>query len=443
MASRTERRRIMLGAGAIVALSCAGLTAAPSGCFLDPAGLGTGGSSGHTTVGSTSGTGGQATSTTSGTGGQTTSTTSGTGGQTTSTTSGTGGQTSSTGGQTTSTTSSTGTGGGCTTAAQCPGAGPCATATCTNHVCGLTMTPAGMPCAGQAGVCDTSGSCVTCIATPVQAGCTAGEYCYADACWSCTDKKQDGDESDVDCGGSCPKCTPGSTCKADGDCASGHCAGGLCCDAACTDACQSCSLPGLVGTCTNIPWGETSAACGASSYCRGDKCAPLGGLMSLGSPCTVSNYQSCVNGYCGGGACKLRPGDPCTRDIECGNSLCSQSVCKACTQGSDCASGQCYTAFGLCKQAEGSFCDADYECVGGKCNNGVCSLQLTNGQSCTASADCSSWLCQSGVCAACTSSNCASCNAGACLAPSGTPCRADSACDSGKCVGTPPYLTCM
>ncbi|RMG96973.1 MAG: hypothetical protein D6705_09875 [Deltaproteobacteria bacterium] len=44
---------------------------------------------------------------------------------------------------------------------------------------------------------------------------------------------QNGDETDVDCGGTfCPPCGTGGTCNGDGDCASGQCEGGLC---ACVD----------------------------------------------------------------------------------------------------------------------------------------------------------------------------------------------------------------
>jgi hypothetical protein len=173
---------------------------------------------------------------------------------------------------------------------------------------------------------------------------------------------------------------------------------------------------------------------------------PVGALMPLGSPCTISNYQLCVNGYCGGGYCKLRPGSPCSRDVECGTSLCLNNVCTSCTAANpgQCPTGQCFAAYGLCMQAEGSFCDANYECVGNACNQGVCSLQIADGSACTTSADCASWLCKSDVCASCTTSDCSSCTGGVCLAPTGTPCRSDSTCNSGQCnVGTPPYLTCM
>jgi alpha-tubulin suppressor-like RCC1 family protein len=39
----------------------------------------------------------------------------------------------------------------------------------------------------------------------------------------CADRVLDGDESDIDCGGSCGKCDIGATCKLDLDCGSSHC----------------------------------------------------------------------------------------------------------------------------------------------------------------------------------------------------------------------------
>ncbi len=46
---------------------------------------------------------------------------------------------------------------------------------------------------------------------------------------SCTNGVRDGDESDVDCGGSCSKCSDGKQCNSASDCMSGYCsAGNLC-----------------------------------------------------------------------------------------------------------------------------------------------------------------------------------------------------------------------
>lgn len=45
---------------------------------------------------------------------------------------------------------------------------------------------------------------------------------------TCTDGVKNGDESDVDCGGTCPRCATSKICRRDGDCLSGFCSGGRC-----------------------------------------------------------------------------------------------------------------------------------------------------------------------------------------------------------------------
>jgi hypothetical protein len=71
------------------------------------------------------------------------------------------------------------------------------------------------------------------------AGCVSGDKCWIDrdcvstACDGvsllcvpdpCADHREDGSESDVDCGGSnaCPRCVPGKYCHSNGDCQPGH-----------------------------------------------------------------------------------------------------------------------------------------------------------------------------------------------------------------------------
>src|SRR5437868_720460 len=51
----------------------------------------------------------------------------------------------------------------------------------------------------------------------------------------CDDGIGNGDETDVDCGGSCPACATGSACTGGADCASLVCAAGRCAAAACDD----------------------------------------------------------------------------------------------------------------------------------------------------------------------------------------------------------------
>jgi hypothetical protein len=77
---------------------------------------------------------------------------------------------------------------------------------------------------------DCGGSCQPC-ATAKQCG--LAEDCQSAACDAgscraptCDDGVRDGYESDIDCGGSCGTCTFGQTCAADRDCASGNCTNG-------------------------------------------------------------------------------------------------------------------------------------------------------------------------------------------------------------------------
>ena len=57
---------------------------------------------------------------------------------------------------------------------------------------------------------------------------------------TCTDKLQNGDESDVDCGGAtCPACAHLKKCNKSGDCLSGVCDKGICQKPSCSDKVQN------------------------------------------------------------------------------------------------------------------------------------------------------------------------------------------------------------
>lgn len=74
-----------------------------------------------------------------------------------------------------------------------------------------------------------------------------GASSLADCLTSCTDNIANGDETDVDCGGSCPSpCSDGLQCLVDGDCNSGSY-----CDA--NNRCNKndCPAPGAPGACLN------------------------------------------------------------------------------------------------------------------------------------------------------------------------------------------------
>jgi cellulase/cellobiase CelA1 len=82
---------------------------------------------------------------------------------------------------------------------------------------------------------DCGGSCEPCAlgsACLVDADCSEGT-CEEDVCTiivapTCEDSVQNGDETDVDCGGSCDPCEEGESCNVDADCAEGTCDSGTC-----------------------------------------------------------------------------------------------------------------------------------------------------------------------------------------------------------------------
>jgi hypothetical protein len=105
---------------------------------------------------------------------------------------------------------------------------------CDNGVCRVVPKDLYTACHGNQ-YCDGDGNCVECINnnhTP----CPNGEQCLSFQCVtpSCTNMLQDGDETDVDCGGSCAPCALGKACTDPSDCQSLYCAG----------TCQSCDSHG-------------------------------------------------------------------------------------------------------------------------------------------------------------------------------------------------------
>jgi len=167
------------------------------------------------------------------------------------------------------------------------------------------------------GVCDASAACVPCVAA---SDCLSG-VCQLARCVpaSCDDGVSNGDETDMDCGGSCGSCPGGlaclgsedcqthvcadgacSTCDGDGDCpeaewcfngacladaplgtncvdyascASGICVYGVCCDSLCEGTCRSCfgTYTGLLnGTCGYIVEGtDPYQECAGAMTCDG------------------------------------------------------------------------------------------------------------------------------------------------------------------------------
>jgi len=196
------------------------------------------------------------------------------------------------------------------------------------------------------GVCDGAGTCIGCLQ---DADCKPGHTCEpGNVCSRCDDGVKNGDETDVDCGGSCPLC-PG-TCNVDADCPGGYCWEGLC--ARCNDGIQN-------GDETGIDCGKAYGHC---PVCFGPFCKTnadcASGACELGL-CCAKPCPLCYNCGFDTGECIPRPygtydGDnavnpdvTCTGDHVCdGNGRCALDFGQPCTENAACASEVCLN--GLC-----------------------------------------------------------------------------------------------
>lgn len=143
----------------------------------------------------------------------------------------------------------------------------------------------------------------------------------------CSDGELSGDESDVDCGGSCEPCEDGRGCTGADDCTSAVCegpAGSLTCsEPTCSDEAQNA--------------GEADVDCGGGE----NNCPTCG----IGQSCTADEQcstNSCVDGTCAEATCEDgRKNGRAETDVDCG-SVCGRcQVGQACVENSDCQSHRC------------------------------------------------------------------------------------------------------
>ncbi len=224
---------------------------------------------------------------------------------------------------------------GCTGAADCtsgvcdPATKKCAAPTCSDTVKNGTETDA-----------DCGGSCPTkCADTK---GCAGAADCASGVCDpaakkcappTCNDTIDNGTETDVDCGGTCPtKCADTKGCAVAGDCASG----------VCNDGTKKCSAPACDDTVKNGT--ETDTDCGGACP---TKCADTKGCAVPGD---------CASGVCNDGTkkCSVPACDDTVKngtetDVDCGGGCATKClVGKACAMNADCASGICADATKTC-----------------------------------------------------------------------------------------------
>jgi hypothetical protein len=312
-----------------------------------------------------------------------------------------------------------------------------------------------------------------------------------DATPSCFDGVQSGDETDVDCGGSCAaKCTSGLMCGVGADCASGFCGATSkrCVDTHCADqssddgetdvdcgggTCGTCALTQHCGgladgardcastfcsktskvcvasTCTDeaADNNETDVDCGGPAGTCATRCA-LGKTCATGADC-ASTFCSAVDKQCVANTCADEAVDNGETDVDCGGPIgtCATrcALTKTCATGADCASGICSATSKVCVATT---CfdqipdngETDVDC-GGPC--GGCGLT----KSCSSGADCTSTFC-SALGKQCVATACfdqtidsgetdVDCGGSICTARcgAGKMCTVDGDCANGTCVG--------
>ena len=246
--------------------------------------------------------------------------------------------------------SSGGRGGG----AGCEGAS-CGGASCVNGQgpgCPMTSTtppcaPSQKDCAGRCVDPSPANGCGDTACTPcpeIQNGhaacrgedcgfdCDPGYVANGNSCDApppgCTDGVKNGSETDVDCGGTCPRCSSGKGCNIGADCLTAACLNGECSTASCTNGVQDSN--------------ETDIDCGGENCPR----CPVGGRCKVGSDCAA---QSCESGICRASSCGDQTKNGSETGIDCGGACPPCSLNDTCKVDADCVTMHCVQ--GYCRQA--------------------------------------------------------------------------------------------
>jgi cysteine-rich repeat protein len=212
----------------------------------------------------------------------------------------------------------------------------CTAPACVDGACSFLALPAGTPCDDGGGtVCNGDGACGTCTGDEQ---CSDGKLCIDGLCVPpyCVDGALSGDETDVDCGGSCPPCSIGQRCAEPEDCES------LFCDKGADGA---------------------GGSGGGASFGVCAPCSEAGGCPS-GHYCDPEPPNFCVP--------KKDDGEPCQAGIECVSSHCVDEVCCATPCDGECLACNRPGTEGDCQPLpDGS--DPDDECDDDSCNGaGAC-----------------------------------------------------------------------
>jgi hypothetical protein len=231
----------------------------------------------------------------------------------------------------------------------------------------LTLCPEGGKCAG---------------APDCESKVCAGGVCKAAAP---ADGVKNGDETDVDCGGSkAPACADGKACIAKSDCTSGVCTMGVCQVPTATDGVQNGNETGVDcgGTSTAAPKCPAGQGCLTNTDCNNIKCD------AVTKKCLPAAHDDGIKNLdetgidCGGPTAPNRcpPGQGCATTTDCASVVCNSTtlVCNPPTSTDGFKNGT----------------ETDVDCGGGAPTN---AKRCPDDKSCAIDGDCSSTFCNSAL----------------------------------------------
>ncbi len=152
----------------------------------------------------------------------------------------------------------------------------CEVGTCEGELPGIAPAEFGSECNGD-GFCNANGDCVQCIENAMCESMVCNQDNGECAPVHCGSSVLDGNETDVDCGGSCARCADGLKCNEGNDCQSDVCEGGECQVPTCKDGERN-------GTETDEDCGGDCPACALGNNCM------------VGADCSST---ICKQGVCG------------------------------------------------------------------------------------------------------------------------------------------------
>lgn len=237
---------------------------------------------------------------------------------------------------------------------------------------------------------------------------------------SCGDGVVNGDETDVDCGGSCGPCDDGQGCAAPDDCTSEVCTDGTCQAPRCGDGVvhegEACDEGGPTDTCTAEC---TPAECGNGVIEGAEACDDTTESATCNDNCTLA--------ACGDAVLNVTAGETCDDGAEsatcnadctaaaCGDGIVNEAASETCddigetkTCNVDCTTAACgdevvnTTAGEACDAGGSNTAECDSDCTVVSCGDGF--VNPVSGEECddmvqsaTCDVDCTTATCGDGV----------------------------------------------